>query len=225
MNAKEIKKHREDMNLTQIEFGERLGVGARSIQYWENGTRSISKNALLLLKQILNEQKHEQQTNTDLTNNHGNKFKELDNGRFLLKVNLIPFSAHASYLETLEQGLEPVEFEEIGFVVERFGKGNYLGFTVKGDSMNGGMLNDTPDGAMVLGRELGKHHWIDGFNSSDYGWIIICEQGIFHKDITHLNKDKGTITCHSRNKSPEYSDFELELNKVKQIFKVIKRTY
>lgn len=90
--------------------------------------------------------------------------------------------------------------------------------------MNGGGIDDTPDKAKVLGRELQKHHWKDGFNHTKYGWIILCKQNIFHKDITDMDA-QGNITLHSRNPSPEYSDFQLNLNNVYQIFKVIKRIF
>jgi hypothetical protein len=66
---------------------------------------------------------------------------------------------------------------------------------------------------------------MDGFNPTLYGWIILSKHNVFHKDIIGLDKENGTIICHSRNKSPEYSDFELDLNEVYQIFKVIKRTF
>src|SRR5690606_37251127 len=111
------------------------------------------------------------------------------------------------------------------FNVDRIGRGNYKAFIVKGDSMNGGKINDTPDGAKVLGRELGRHHWKDGFGDTQYGYIILCKKNIFHKDITNYNNETGEITCHSRNSSPEYSDFNISLNDCYQIFKVIKRIF
>jgi len=159
------------------------------------------------------------------TNSNGNKFVEKEDGTFNITVDLIPFEAYATYCESLEDATEVVDFEEVTFNVGQFGKGNYKAFTVKGDSMNGGMLNDTPDNTLVLARELGRQHWMDGFKKNDYGWIILSKHNIFHKDITGLDKESGSIICHSRNKSPEYSDFEINLNDVYQIFKVIKRTF
>ena len=91
--------------------------------------------------------------------------------------------------------------------------------------MDGGHILDTQDGAIVLARELQKHHWKDGFRDCDYGWILITHHNILFKDIIDFNANTGEITCHSRNPSPEYSDFQLNLNEVYEIFKVIKRTF
>ncbi len=166
----------------------------------------------------------ENSTEEYLSNSNGNKFKELQDGSFDMIVELIPFNAYASYLETLEDNNSVnEEFDSTVFNVDQYGKGNYKAFIVKGDSMNGGAINDTLDKAKVLGRELGRHHWKDGFRSAEYGWIIIAKQNIFHKDIIDFNSETGDITLHSRNNSPEYADFQINLNDVYQIFKVIKR--
>ena len=156
---------------------------------------------------------------------NGLRYKPLENGQYDVEIPVIPFSAYASYLESLETGTVIQDLETAVFKVDRIGHGTYRAFIVRGDSMNGGGIDDTKDGATVLGRELGKHHWKDGFYPTDYGWIILSRKNIFHKDITALDPETGNITCHSRNPSPEYADFELNLNEVYQLFKVIKRTF
>lgn len=160
-----------------------------------------------------------------ITNKNGNVFKQLPDGSFDVEVPVIPFRAHASYIESLETATVQEDFETTVFKVDQVGLGNYRAFVVRGDSMNGGGIDDTKDGATVLGRELGKHHWRDGFHPTLYGWVILCKQNIFHKDITAFDPETGKITCHSRNTSPEFSDFEISLNDVYQIFKVIKRIF
>lgn len=158
-------------------------------------------------------------------NKNGNKFIKLSDGTYDIEVSHIPFTAYASYLDSLETGTVNQDFESSVFNVDQFGRGKYMSFTVKGDSMNGGSIDDTPDGAKVLGRELGKHHWRDGFKPTKYGWVILSTHNIFHKDIIDFEPETGCIKCHSRNKSPEYSDFELSLNDVYSIYKVIKRIF
>lgn len=163
-------------------------------------------------------------TEKPIINSNGNEFIELPDGTYDIIVKELPFVCYASYVETLEHGEVYEDFKTSTFNVDKVGLGHYMAFTVKGDSMNGGSINDTPDGAKVLGRELNRHHWKDGFGPTEYGWIILCQENIFHKDIIDLDK-KGNITLHSRNKSPEYSDFQVNLNEVNQIFKVIKRIF
>lgn len=160
-----------------------------------------------------------------IVNNSGNVFVEKPDGSFNVTTRLVPFDAYSSYLETLNDVSVIHDWEEVTFSVDRYGRGNYLAFKNKGDSMNGGKINDTPNNSLLLGRELQRHHWLDGFNPTLYGWIILSKKNVFHKDIIGLDKEKGTILCHSRNTSPEFSNFELELNDVYQIFKVIKRTF
>jgi len=164
-------------------------------------------------------------TNQPFKNINENKFAQLPDGEFILEVQLIPFNAYASYLESLETGEVSEFFETIIFPVDKYGSGNYKAFKIKGDSMNGGHIDDTPDGATVLAKELCRHQWKDGFQPSNHGWIILSKVNIFHKDIINLNNETGDITLHSRNKSPEYSNFTINLNNVYQIFKVIKRIF
>lgn len=167
-----------------------------------------------------------EQTEQYITNSNGNKYKELSDGNYLIEVKVVPFEAFARYASEFSSNEAELfgEWENVTFMVDRIGLGNYLGFRVKGDSMDGGLLNDTPDKAIVLARELGRQHWNDGFSPTKYGWIIVTKDNILFKDIIGFDKTKGTIKCHSRNQSPEYSDFDYPLNDVRQIFKVIKRT-
>ena len=158
-------------------------------------------------------------------NKNGNSYREIRDGVYNIEAEVIPFEAYASYAESLETGTVEEDFDTEIFRVDRIGRGNYKAFIVKGDSMNGGGIDDTKDGATVLARELGRQHWKDGFNDTEYGWIILCKENIFHKDIVDYDSETGDITLHSRNKSPEYSDFTINLNDCYQIFKVIKRTF
>lgn len=224
MNPSEIKALRKSLKLNQTEFGEKIGASLRTIQTWEKGDAQPSAQKLMALI-ALSEGISVLEPKTEyLTNTNGNQFYEKSPGNLYVRVPLLPFEAYASYAETLEVGKPIKDLDVEEFAVDQYGKGNYMAFKVRGDSMNDGKLYDTPNGATLLGRELGRHHWMDGFNPNALGWVILCKQNIFHKDIVDFNKETGEITCHSRNSSPEYSDFTLHLNDVYQIFKVIKQT-
>lgn len=101
--------------------------------------------------------------------------------------------------------------------------GNYLAFESKNDSMNGGGIDDTPGGADMLCREVGRHLWQDGFRKTKYGMVLLTKKAIYHKDITNYNKENGMLTLSSRN--PECEDFDISINDVFQVFRVIKRTF
>jgi len=160
-----------------------------------------------------------------IKNKNGNRFVELPNGKYCIRVPLISAQAYAQYVReyTSSDFIETLENAE--FHVDTVGRGNYVAFEIKGNSMDDGTISATPDGSMALCMELDQQHWQSKFRTNDYGWIIVHQDSILCKDIIGQDIEKGTILCHSRNPSPEYSDFEISLNNVKQIFKIIKRTF
>lgn len=160
-----------------------------------------------------------------LENKNGVLFKEIGEGRFIMTVPLVPVKAYARYISECCDGIEIQGFTSFDFVVDKYARGNYVAFEIKGDSMNNGGLNDNPEGSIALCRELGRQHWMDGFRDAQYGWIIVHKDTILCKDIIDQDLESGILTCHSRNPSPEYPDFKIEINDIKQIFKIIKRTF
>jgi hypothetical protein len=91
--------------------------------------------------------------------------------------------------------------------------------------MNGGNIDDTPDKAEMLGRELGKQHWKDGFRPAQYGWVIVHQKTTVFKDIVGFNPETGDIVCHSRSGLPQHPDFTINLDEVLKMYKIIKRTF
>ncbi|WP_417444595.1 helix-turn-helix domain-containing protein [Joostella sp.] len=224
MSDIEVKKIRSEMGLTQEEFANKLGVHYRTVQKWEAGDTKIRPANAFLIKDIYD--KHTKNENNGIIlNSNGNEFEELPNGKYLLKAPKVPYTAYASFIEVYKDEYEVnKEFGTSYFTVDKIGLGKYIAFTTGNDSMNGGGIYDTPGGAEVLGRELNKSHWKDGFKKNTYGWIIVCITGIFHKDIVGPNEE-GIINCVSRNKSPEFPTFPLVLDDVHSVYKVIKRTF
>jgi len=158
-----------------------------------------------------------------LQNSNGNKYFVYPDGTIRIEVVKIPFNAHASYIECYnDEVVLKEEFSTITFKVDHIGRGNYVGFESVGESMWNGGGYDTPSGADMLGREVGKHLWSNGFHNTKYGFVIISKKGIWHKDITCLN-DNGTLTLSSRNLSSK--PFDYPLNDIIQVFHVIKRSF
>lgn len=234
MTGEDLKELRNKKGWTQDELASLAGVTKRSIINYEKSA-IIPKSKANTFHFIFLDTYTDKELALDkltvkeplgyIKTKNGLTYEELPNGKFQVIVPKVPYKAYASFIEVY--GDEYATKESFGtayFTVEHPGKGNYVAFTVGNDSMNGGGINDTPNGAEVLGRELQRHHWKDGFNSTDYGWIIICETGMFHKDIEGPSNE-GMITCQSRNPSLEYPDFEMSLNEVHTIWKVIKRSF
>lgn len=226
MDGSEIKKLRKQLGYTQTEFGEKLGAKLRTVQSWEDNSRKISQSTLILLNQLLPKGVHSVQEPPDVYHNtNGNKFVELPNGKFKIIVKKVPVKAFGSYLSDFQNVDYLEDLEEVTFTVDHLGKGKYMCFEVEGDSMNGGNLYDSPDGAELLCRELGKQHWKDGFRDSTYGWVIVHKQTVLFKDIIDFDANTGDIICHSRSGLPNHPDFKINLDDVHQILKVIKRTF
>lgn len=161
-----------------------------------------------------------------VTNKSGNEISNMPDGGFLMKVPLVPVRAYARYISEGDSAEFLENAEYVFFKVDHVAKGSYMAFQIKGDSFWNEGGYDTPDKAIVLARELQRVHWRDGFRESQLGWIIITRQNIVLKDIIAQDLEQGIITCHSRNPSPEYSDFKLSLDEdVKCIYKVIKRQF
>lgn len=157
------------------------------------------------------------------TNKNGNRFYVYPDDTIKIEVPLMTEPAYASHIEVYNDESFLSELPKTSFKVDKMGKGNYMAFTVKNDSMwnNGGY--DTPSGAEILGREVGRHLWQNGFRKTDYGFILLTKSGIFHKDISKYNPDTGMLTLSSRN--PDVKDFTMSINEVNQVFNVIKRSY
>lgn len=158
------------------------------------------------------------------TNSNGNKFYLYPNGRIEIEVEKVPFKAYASYIECYQDDVKVMSnvFETIRFKADHIARGNYKCFISEGDSMNGGMLDDTPGGSEILAREVGRQLW-DNLHNTKYGLIFVTKTGIMHKDFGGYNSETGMFTLMSRNKAHKL--FEYPANDVYQIFNVIKRSF
>ena len=236
MTLRELTKN---WNKTQEEIAEILGKSRQTIINWNNLQLDNDRIDFVNMRYDLfnegrlklSDKKKKNKSYFSVSEprpiftNKNNEFYQINQGLITITVPLVPLNSHTKYMnEIMSDVLEFNGWEYISFAVDRVGKENYMGFKIHGDSMNGGSLDDVPDGALVLGREVGRHLWNNDFRQSPHGFIIITDTNILCKDILGI-KD-GKIMCHSRNTSPEYStDFEIDLQEVKQIFNIIKRTF
>lgn len=232
MNALELKELREKAGLTQEEMAHELHLSAKTISNWET-KRGIPKNKENWIRNFLVNYSRPTISNLSnvkasdtseiLTNKNGNVF-ELQNGKFRMFVKQVPVKAFGSYLSDYQDPDFFDSLEEVEFTVSHLGRGNYISFEVKGDSMNGGKIDDTKDGADLLCRELGRQHWKDGFRDSPLGWVIVHKDTVVFKDIKSVDMETGDMVLSSRSGLPQHPDFTVNLNDVRQIWKVIKRT-
>ncbi|MFV0537289.1 MAG: helix-turn-helix transcriptional regulator [Dysgonomonas sp.] len=160
-----------------------------------------------------------------LVTKSGVKYYEMSNGKYKMRVPFIPIKAYAKYIDEYRDAeFLGGEFEEFDFIVDRIGLGRYFAFEIKGDSMDDNTKRSLCNGDIVLARELGKEHWRNKLHTDDFpNWIIVLDNTILCKQIAEQNIEKGYIVCHSLNSSPEYTDFEVKINKVYQLCNIVQR--
>lgn len=225
VSAYEIAKNTgiSESTLSRILSGKTKKPNARTIASIENYLASnYGSNASTELK--VNESREIFNTKS------GNTIEELSNGKFLLTVPLVPYKAHATYISEFADAEYIQDLTKVSFIVDRIPRGKYQAFEIINDSMNDATLERSASreailsGDIVLGRELGKQHWTSKLNTNGYPfWIIVTHHNIICKEIINHNVEKGIITCHSLNSSPEFQDFDLRLDECHQLFNIIKK--
>ncbi|WP_428743225.1 helix-turn-helix domain-containing protein [Tenacibaculum sp.] len=235
----DVKRIRKALNLNQTDFGKKIGVSLRSVQMYEKGETKPSADVLI---KILELDKQVSAHNEDVSNlrvseptetfktKSGSIIDELPNGKYLLTVPLLPYKAHATYISEFQDADYISDLTKVSFIVDRVPRGRYMAFEIMNDSMNDATLEREPsrnailNGDIVLGRELGKQHWKSKLNTNGYPyWIIVHKDTIVCKEIINHDVERGIITCHSLNGSPEFQDFDLKLDDCHQLFNIIKK--
>lgn len=155
---------------------------------------------------------------------NGVTYYEMPNGKFRMRVPLVPAKAYAKYIDDCRDVDFVSDLDQIEFIVDKIGLGQYYAFEIKGDSMDDNTKHSICDKDIVLARELKKDLWKSRLHNEEYPyWIIVLDNTIVCKQILHHDVEKGEITCHSLNNSPEYSDFTLSLNDVCQLCNIVAR--
>lgn len=154
----------------------------------------------------------------------GTKYYKQADGRFKMVVPFIPVRAYAGYADDHRDAVYIETLEEREFYVDDIHHGKYFAFEIKGDSMDNDSKRSLSDRDVVLARELAREHWRDGLRIQHYGaWIIVLKNTILCKQIITQDLEKGIITCHSLNESPEYSDFTLAMDDIRQLLNIVKK--
>ena len=157
-------------------------------------------------------------------NSKGTKFYK-QGDRLFMTVRHVPFAAYGQFANDCDR-LDP-DFEEWGeetYEVDHVARGCYLSFEVKGDSMDTGSRQSFEAGDKVLCRELERVFWRDRirFESHPY-WVVVFGSSVLIKQMTAQDMERGVLTFHSLNPSPQYADFELNMDEIRMLFYVIKK--
>lgn len=242
MTSLELKNKRLKYGLTQQDLAEKMGVSPRTIINYEQGG-VIPKSKSSLFEMVFNDLERNISRSNDkyspevtelkvnepyemiaLENNNANQFLKLENGQYLMTMPLAEFNIQAGLLDNY-QDIEYLKgLEKHSIIVDNPVKGRYMAFRVKGDSMDDDSSRAIVQNSIVTTRELHRSHWKDKIRIKDFPyWVIYTSQSRYPllKEITNHNTTAGTITCHSLNDAPEYTDFELPLDEVQALFYVV----
>lgn len=158
-------------------------------------------------------------------NSNGAKFYDLGNGKYRMLTKLVPFCAYGKFANEADR-LDPdkEDWEEESFEVSNIVHGNYLSFEIKGESMDDGTRNSFEAGDRVLVRELDRIHWKDTIRYNEYPyWVVVFDSSVLIKQMINQDLERGIITFHSLNASPEYCDFQLSLNEIRKLYYVVQK--
>ncbi|WP_222982801.1 helix-turn-helix domain-containing protein [Flagellimonas meishanensis] len=230
-----IKQLRRKKNISQTDLAREIGVSLRTIQLYEkkdanipikNLTRIADYFELTIAELYLHEVNDmgESYIRKQPFTKYGSVFYPLDHGKYLIMAPLVLMEQYSGYLEKLKTDTSKKTPFQIGFVIDFLEDQRYTAFEIAGDSMNDLGFEAIPNKAIVLGLGLEKETFTKDMDDLWYkSYVLVCQDRIICKQVVGYNNNNGTIKCHNLNTSPEYKDFELSLNDVLQVFKVIKK--
>ena len=157
------------------------------------------------------------------TTNSGMRYRKTSDGRLLMSVNLVDVIALGSPDDEFAE-LYKVDADRVSISIEvdEVHHGRYLAFRVEGDSMDDGTRKSFERGDIVVVRELARDKWLPKLHIRDWPFWVVCFGNCVRiKQI--IAQDETSITLHSINPSPEFTDFTLNLDDVQRLFNVVRK--
>ena len=142
-----------------------------------------------------------------------------------IRVRHVPYAAFGQFANDSDR-LDPVddEWSWETYAVDRVGRGKYLSFEVKGDSMDTGSRQSFEAGDRVLVREWERDRWRTSLGYKDHPyWVVVFGTSVLLKQIIDQDFKNGTFTFHSLNPSPEYADFTISQNEIRALYRIIRK--
>jgi len=216
--AKEINFNQS--NLSKILRGER-SVPANLIEAILTHT-STTREWLLGLNDVTEQSQAEKGTLVS-TNKHGVSYWRVGD-KLMARVPLMKFNAYGSNPD--EWGDITADRDDVDTImveVDRVSRGKYVVFSVDNDSMDDGTRKSFEAGDKIFTRELERQDWSPRLHFETWPyWVVAFGNCIRLKQIIGQD-DRGNITLHSLNPSPEFTDFTLQLDEVSHLYNVIRK--
>lgn len=230
-----IKENKID-GATQGVIGDVIGVPQAYVSLIIKGKRPFKEEYLDkiiafygndIVDIFISKQKEKKKLQTEepyLTTVTGIKYFQRPGGKFLMRVPIVPVYAYAKYIDEVRDAEIWDGDGYFDFPVDQIYHGNYQAFEIKGDSMDDDSKRSLSHGDIVNARELSRDKWTSRLHTDQYpNWIIVTNTTVLCKQIINQNLETGDITCHSLNSSPEYTDFNINLNDIRKLFNIVQR--
>lgn len=220
------------MGISQTQLAVAVGVSLRTIQNYEQKDASIpSKNLSkiasyfdLSVTELYLQEENETYTDKKTFIKHGCTFYPMDESRHFVRVPLVLIERQKKYIASLAESQLGNSPFKTGFVIDFLDDDPLKAFEVSGDSMNDGTINAIPNKAIVLGIKIKQKAFSKENNPMfNKSYVIVCKDRIICKKVTDFDATKKTFRCQNLNTSPEYQDFDLALENVVEVFKVVKK--
>lgn len=156
-----------------------------------------------------------------MTNSNGIRFFGRPDNKLIMEVPKVtrnalgsPYDDYASYNDDRDS------VEKEYFEVDEVHHGTYYSFEVDGDSMDNGTVEGFRRGDIVLVRQLERQLWLPKLHFNKWPfWVVVFGNNVRLKQI--VAQDDDSITLHSLNQSPEYTDFDIKLEDIQYLFNVV----
>lgn len=122
---------------------------------------------------------------------------------------LLPQTAHGGSLTNIPT--DSVLFQNCEKIVSPI-KGVDFAISIYGDSMS----PEYPSGSRVLIKKIDPNAFIDWGRA----YVLDTCNGVIIKEVLKCERE-GFITCHSINPDPKYADFDVSLNEIYGIYRVL----
>ena len=102
----------------------------------------------------------------------------------VMYVPLVNKYAYAGYLSGFGDAEYIQSLPTVPMISDREGRGTYMAFEVKGDSMDDGSRDSYEQGDIIICRQIAAHHWQSKLHIHKYDFVIVHRtEGILLKKI------------------------------------------
>lgn len=222
----DFKRFRRDNKMTQVQAASYFGVTQAFISQMERGESKVPEDLIDKIKADESLNKSSLEVNKSfnhLVDETPSKVESnavlIENPNFMM-VSVVGQYAAAGYMSGYADPEYLEELPKVPFFVDHEAKGKYMGFDVRGDSMDDGSHNSIMEGDTLICRQIKPELWHHKLHIQKWYFVIVHRtEGIIVKQIIDHNTETGDITIHSLNDF--YPDRVLNLRDVAQLFNVV----